>query len=47
MKELPCACPICQNISAEALGGHPKAVRAELISKHNCFKLEEELRKNR
>lgn len=47
LKELPCTCSICQSLNAEKIKEKPKNERAELIAKHNCFKLEEELRKIR
>ncbi len=47
LRELPCACSICQNITAEHLRKLPKAKRAELLARHNCLKLDEELRKIR
>ncbi len=47
LNELPCTCSICQSLSVEKLREKPKIERAELIAKHNCLKLEEELKKIR
>lgn len=44
MNELPCTCAACINLGMGSLREMDKRERAEFLSRHNAYKLEEELR---
>jgi len=47
LKELPCSCPVCSNISTEDLKTMSKAEREKLVAKHNLYVLLQEVRATR
>lgn len=44
LHDFPCECSVCKDVKVTDLQKMPKIERAELLSKHNCVKLEEELK---